>query len=455
MGKKVLVIGFGSSGIGVVDFLIKQGSVVRVNDIKRRCEFEEDKIKNYESEGVEFVFGKHEVELCFEAELIVVSPGVDPVWIPFAELSNKGIEVISEIELAYRFSNGKIIGITGTNGKTTVTTLLGELFKSAGYKVSVCGNIGKPFIKAIYDRQKYDYYIIEVSSFQLERLKEFKANGAILLNIADDHFDRYPDLEEYLKAKWNIFKNQDERDWAILNEDYSNYWERMLKISSCAWTFSTKRRVERGCYLEEGAVYYTDGLKSDRVISVDEINLKGMHNIENVMACIIACKQEGISEDCIRRTIRLFKSLPHRMEVVAIKDGVIFINDSKATNPDAVIKALEGCRKNVLLILGGKDKQLNYDVLLEPIKRSAKFIVLIGETREAIYKAIKGSGVEIEEVLTMEEAVRKAYFKSESGDIVMLSPACASFDMFKDYVDRGNAFKRAVMDITGKKRKEN
>ena len=146
MGKKVLVIGFGSSGIGVVDFLIKQGSVVRVNDIKRRCEFEEDKIKNYESEGVEFVFGKHEVELCFEAELIVVSPGVDPVWIPFAELSNKGIEVISEIELAYRFSNGKIIGITGTNGKTTVTTLLGELFKSAGYKVSVCGNIGKLFM---------------------------------------------------------------------------------------------------------------------------------------------------------------------------------------------------------------------------------------------------------------------------------------------------------------------
>lgn len=452
--KKVLVIGFGKSGVAVVDFLIEEGGLVIVNDIKERCEFEEDKISDYESKGVEFVFGKHEVGLCYEVGLIVTSPGVDPGWIPFVELSSKGIDVLSEIELAYRFSYGKIIGITGTNGKTTVTALLGELFKDAGYKVSVCGNIGKPFIKVIHDREDYDYYIIEISSFQLEGVKEFKADGAILLNIAEDHFDRYSDLEEYLKVKWNIFRNQDERDWAILNEACNNYWEGMPKLSSRVWTFSSKGKVKSGCYIEDGAIYYTDGLKDGKVISIDEINLRGMHNIENVMACIIAGKQEGISEDSIRRTVRLFKSLPHRMELVAIKDGVSFINDSKATNPDAVIKALEGRCRDVLLILGGKDKQLNYDVLVEPIKRSAKFVVLIGEAKEAIYKGIRGSGVEIEEALTMEEAVRKAYLKSESGDIVMLSPACASFDMFQDYSDRGNAFKKAVLDIIGEKRKE-
>jgi UDP-N-acetylmuramoylalanine--D-glutamate ligase len=445
--KRILVIGYGRTGVAVVDFLMGRGCKIIVNDIKERSDFIEEKLRHYEKEGVEFIFGSHDKELCYSVDLIIISPGVDPNWIPMDKLKERGIEIISEIELAYNFCEGKIIGITGTNGKTTVTTLLGQLFNNAGMRASVCGNIGNPFIKAVRSEQKYDYYIVEISSFQLEAIRRFKANGAILLNISEDHFDRYKGIEDYLSAKWNIFRNQDSKDWAVINKDQEEYWDRMERIRACVWEFSVSREVERGCYLKDGVVYYTDGKNREDIIPLSEIQLKGMHNVENIMACIIASVQVGITKEKIVDTIKRFKSLPHRMELVAVKDGVSFINDSKATNTDAVVKALEGNNKNVILILGGKDKHLNYEVLLEPIKKYVKAVILIGEAREAIGKIVGKSGVYKDEAMTMEEAVEKAYLRSEKGDVIMLSPACSSFDMFKNYEERGEVFKQAVMKL--------
>ncbi len=445
--KKVLVLGYGKTGKAVVDFLLEQNSMIIVNDIKKRVEFDENRLRDYERRGVKYIFGEHLPELCKQVDMIVISPGIDPKWMPFDELKIKGIEVISEVELAYRFCKSKIIGITGTNGKTTVTTLLGELFKNNGYKVCICGNIGEPFIKAVEDNERYEYYIIEISSFQLEAIKKFRANGAILLNIADDHLDRYSNIEEYLAAKWNIFKNQEKVDWAILNYLQLNYWEKMPRINSVIWGFSSSGKVNNGCYIEGDRIVYEYNSKKEDIISLKEVKLKGIHNIENIMACIIASKQENISNEKIIEVIRNFSSLPHRMELIMEKDGILFINDSKATNPDAVIKALKGFQKNVILILGGKDKQLGFDVLVEPINEHVKAAILIGEAREKILKAIEESDAEKDVADTIEEAVKKAYSKSKSGDIILLSPACASFDMFKDYVERGNKFKKAVYDL--------
>jgi len=445
--KKVLVAGFGKTGIACTDFLLQRGARVVVNDNKERSGFDNNTIKRYEEKGIEFVFGKHPGKLFLDVDIILISPGIDPRNLPHEEIRKKGIPVISEIELAYQFAEGKIIGVTGTNGKTTVTTLLGELFKKAGYATAVCGNIGFPFITAVNDQSSYDYFIVEISSFQLEAVHTFRAHGGILLNISPDHMDRYAAQEDYVRAKWKIFLKQCENDWAIVNAMQADCWKKMPSIHSRILEFSSKGSVTQGCFLKEGMIYYTDGSVPIPVMTTDMIRLKGMHNVENVMVCIIAAQQEHLDKEIVHEVISTFKGLPHRMEVVSEINGRIFINDSKATNPDAVVKALEGFKRKVIIILGGKDKELDYSDLKESIQNHVKIAMLIGETKHKIYEAVKGTAVKILFPDTLEEAVKTAYSLSEPGDIVLLSPACASFDMFKDYVDRGNTFKRIVAGL--------
>lgn len=443
--KKILIVGFGETGIACTDFLLEQNCHIIVNDSKSYEELRKTTdITYYEKKGVKFVLDEHPPYIFYDADLIILSPGVPPNEIPIKEIKVKSIPIISEIELAYSFCKGKIIGITGTNGKTTVSTLLGLIFKNANYSTCVCGNIGFPFIKAVNQDEEFQYYIIELSSFQLERIESFKPKGALLLNITPDHLDRYESQQDYAKAKLNLFVNQNENDWAIINADYSHYLKEFINLKSSLWQFSLKELSGQGCYLKNDYIYFRKGSDEKRILDLNKIKLKGIHNIENIMACALASLLENIEKEIIEETIYNFEGLPHRMEFVKEKDGIIFINDSKATNTDAVIKALESFQKNVVLILGGKDKHLDYDVLADPIKKHVKAAILLGETKNKIYKAIKNANIKILFAGSMSEAVAKAYENSKAGDIVLLSPACSSFDMFKDYADRGNKFKEEV-----------
>jgi len=443
--KKILIVGFGETGISCTDFLLGKNCHITVNDSKSYEELNKiTPISYYEKKGVKFILKEHPTNIFYDADLIILSPGVPPDKIPIKEITEKGIPIISEIELAYSFCKGKIIGITGTNGKTTVSTLLGLIFKNANYSTCVCGNIGFPFIKAINQEKEFEYYIIELSSFQLERIESFKPKGALLLNITPDHLDRYESQQDYAKAKLNLFINQDEKDWAIINADYSHYLKGFINLKPSLWKFSLKELSSKGCYLKNDYIYFKKDSEEKRILDLNKIKLKGIHNIENIMACVLASLLENIGKEIIEETIYKFEGLPHRMEFVKEKDGIIFINDSKATNTDAVIKALESFQKNVVLILGGKDKHLNYDDLTEAIKKHVKAAILLGETKEIIYKAIKNTNIKILFAGSMSEAVKKAYENSQAGDIVLLSPACSSFDMFKDYADRGNIFKEEV-----------
>ena len=446
-GKKVLVVGLARTGIGVIRFLAEQRARVMGADIRSP-----DELRPYLSEIRGFTvgteLGEHRIETFLRSDLIIVSPGVPLDIEPIAAAREKGIEVISEIELACRFIRDPIIGVTGTNGKTTTTILLGDVLKVSGKEVFVGGNVGNPLIDCA-GRGKWDYVVAEISSFQLEGIHDFRPHIALMLNITEDHLDRYPHYEEYVRAKFRLFLNQRGSDFAVLNADDGVINARTSQIKAKKSYFSLTSPLKVGAFFDKDSLIYRDPKGKVERFKLARVPLKGIHNIENMLSVVATAKICSCPTEAIQAALESFRGLPHRLEFVRELDGVSFYNDSKGTNVGAVVKSLRSFREPIILIAGGKDKGGTYGPLKGIVKERVKRLILIGEARRRMAKVL-GRSVPTTEADTLEEAVHHAFDESKHGDVVLLSPACSSFDMFRDYEERGNVFKEIVHELGGK-----
>ena len=507
--KKVLVVGLARSGVGSANLLSLFGAKVSVTDVKS-YDFLADDIKKL-SPSVKVIAGGHPEDIFSNSDLIVVSPGVPPDIPPLIHAKEKGIPVIGELELAYQIVMSNelrvmskkqstkmnslpithhalpaFIGITGTNGKSTTTTLIDLMLKRAGFKTLLAGNIGNALTEEIFKIIKetnppsplfvkvgsggiknlpLDYIVTEISSFQLETIRDFRPFVALILNITPDHLNRYRSMEEYIDAKANIFKNQGADDYLILNADDPTIMElykskvKNQKSRNINVLFFSRKTEVQGIYYKNGGLLSnllsTPGTTPSGflrkvvvpplcIVAADEIKIKGVHNLENSMAASLAALICGCSAETIRDVLKDFSGLEHRLEFVCEIDGVSFINDSKGTNVGAVIKSLEGL-KNIVLIMGGRDKDGDFTVLKDLVKKKVKALVLLGEAKEKIAKALEGTADTVF-VKDIKEAVEMSMSKASAGDVVLLSPGCASFDMFTDFEDRGRKFKEAVKE---------
>jgi len=437
--KKVVVVGFGKTGQALCDFLLEKQAMVTVSDKKPESQLE--KVAAYQEKGTRFDTGGHRLELFLEADLIVLSPGVPPLPEILAA-REKGIKVISEIELAYQFLQGKIIGITGSNGKSTTTTLIYSILKNSGLKVHLAGNIGPPLISFVRKSKPDHLLVTEISSFQLEFTEHFRPDISVFLNISPNHLDWHKTLENYLQAKKKLFNHQLASDQTVINRDDLNLWSWRKDKQIELYAFSRKHSVPRGCYLKD----LTIRLKLEEelpVINTSEIKLRGVHNQENVMAAALTAYLAGARLPTIRKTVRSFRGLEHRLEEVGTVNGVLFVNDSKATTVEATIKAIESFDQPIILILGGRDKGGDFSPLRRALRKKVEKVLLIGEAREKIKKAIEGV-CPIEEASSFRQLVEKGYQAARGGEVVLLAPACTSWDMFKNFEERGRLFKKEV-----------
>jgi UDP-N-acetylmuramoylalanine--D-glutamate ligase len=447
--KKVLVLGAARSGVACARFLAERGAVVALNDLKPLNEWSEE-ARSLKDMGVGFVPGDVPMWLLDQVELVVISPGVPTKIIPARYADRAGAEVIGEVELASRFLRGRMVAITGTNGKTTTTTLIGELLKDAGLHVQVGGNIGRPLVSMVESSRDDGWTVAELSSFQLETIVDFHPEVALVLNVTPNHMDRYESLTDYAAAKHRIFRNQQAGDVAVLNADDEIVasWAKGLRAHTVF--FSVRRELDEGLYLREGRELVSRTKDGERVLLTrDEIALRGLHNVENVLAALAAGLACGASPESMRETVRRFRPVEHRLEHVAEIAGVRFYNDSKATSVDATLKALEAFRDEpgkIVLILGGRGKQAPYAPLAPLLKERARKLILIGEDALTIEREL-GEVAESEQATDMHDAVKRAYLAAEEGDTVLLAPACASFDMFKSFEHRGEVFKQAVAEM--------
>lgn len=444
-GKKSIVVGAGKSGISAARFLAMRGAEVILNDQADLAAKPE--MKQLEKEGIVIAGGGHLTELFSDRELIVLSPGVPATALPLASMladaEKRGAEVISELELGYRFTDAKVIAVTGTNGKSTVTTLLEKILAKAGKKVFAGGNLGTPLTEYLIDGDdKADIAILEVSSFQLERIKNFRPFISIMLNVTADHLDRYASMDDYVEAKKRIFMNQAVGDFAILNMDDERVARFAPSIKAVTIPFGVNSRQAGGVFID-GDVILSDieGRKASIEISLFEKN--GIHNIENAMATFAAAMLSGLTEKEFCAGLEGFEPLPHRMQLVGEYLGIGFYDDSKATNVGAAVNSLENAKGRVVLIAGGKDKGGSYGPLKEIVREKAKGVVLLGEAAVTISSAL-GGGSHIIFAEGMKEAVIQAFKLASKGDSIILSPACSSFDMYKNYIDRGMAFQESV-----------
>jgi len=448
-GKEIVIVGMARSGMAVAEFLWKRGVCVTLSD-NRPASALESEIRSLDERNIRYEIGGHSTERFASADLIVVSPGV-PLSLPvLQQAAQAGKTLISEIELASRYLRGSVIAITGTNGKTTTTTLIGEILRTAGFPVQVGGNIGTPLISLVESSTEDTWSVVELSSFQLEAVPTFRPNIAVILNITPDHLDRYASFEAYAQAKLNIFENQVSSDFAVLNHEDPNLQKAAAKIHSQVFWFSGRHEVQCGTYAVGGQIVFESGEKSERVMACDDVPLKGRHNIENVAAAITAARLAGIPSSSIAENVRNFKAVEHRLEPVAEIGGVHFFNDSKATNVDATFKALEAFESGVILILGGRDKGGDFTVLSTLLQQRAKSLVLLGEASDKIRMQLEGTAP-MTQAASMDHAVKLAFQQAAPGDTVLLAPACASFDMFQNYEHRGREFKAAVgrLQVTG------
>ncbi len=448
-GKKVLVIGAARSGIASAKFLAARGATVALNDRKPLAEWTPDALA-LKDLGIGCIEGDVPMWLLDQIELVVLSPGVPKKSIPARYAERAGAEVIGEVELASRFLKGRMVGITGSNGKTTTTTLIGELLKDSGLRVEVGGNIGTPLISLVETSREDGWTVAELSSFQLETIAEFHPTVALALNVTPDHMDRYESLTDYAAAKHRIFQNQMPNDVAILNADDEIVasWARGLR-AHVVW-FSARRELDEGLFLRAGREIISRAKQGEKVLlRRDEMQLRGLHNVENVLAALAAGLACGAAPDSMRETVKRFRGVEHRLERVAEIGGVKFYNDSKATNVDAAAKALAAFAEDdgkVILILGGRGKKAPYMPLAPLVRGRARRLILIGEDADTIEKEL-GNFAPAERAKDMRDAVRRAFEAAEQGDTVLLAPACASFDMFINYEHRGQAFKEAVKEI--------
>ena len=448
-GKKVLIIGAARSGIACARFLAKRGAVVALNDRKPIEEWPAEATA-LKREGVGCVAGDVPMWLLDQIELVVMSPGVASKVIPARYAERAGAEVIGEVELASRYLRGRVVGITGSNGKTTTTTLVGEILRDAGLPVQVGGNIGTALISMVETSGDEGWTVVELSSFQLETIAGFHPTVALCLNVTPNHMDRYETLMDYAAAKHRLFRNQTAGDVAILNADDPIVSSWAAGLRAHVTLFSVRRELDEGLFLRDGREIVSRTRAGERVLMTrDEMQLRGLHNVENVLAALAAGLACGAPPDSMRETVRRFKPVEHRLEFVAETGGVNFYHDSKATSVDATLKALEafaGEDGKVVLILGGRGKQAPYAPLAPLVRSLVRKLILIGEDADTIEREL-GRDAQVERAGDMPDAVRRARESAESGDVVLLAPACASFDMFKSFEHRGEVFKAAVREI--------
>ena len=447
--KNVLVVGLARSGVSAVRLLLKEGAKVTVTDTAGKDKLV-DAVSRLKGLSISYELGGHNLETFLKSDLIIISPGVPYKSEYLLKAREKGIPVISEIELAYNLLKSPIIGITGTNGKSTVTTLTGELIKACKRNVFVGGNLGTALTDAVLSDKKWDAAVAEISSFQLETIRDFRPKTAVLLNITPDHLDRYDSMDEYVWAKARIFENQDKSDFAVLNADDAYTSDIIKNIKSDIILFSRLKSIDRGVYIKGNDIVSNISGKDEIVIKTDELGIKGVHNIENAMASIAAAQLSGCPVEFMRPALKRFAGLEHRLELVKTINGVKYINDSKGTNVGAVVKSLEGFSEPVILIAGGLDKGGDFTPLRGLVKEKVKCLILIGKAKDKIADAVGGLTDTIF-ASSLEDAVNIASHKADKGDVVLLSPACASFDMFKNYEERGRVFKEAVSRLAGSK----
>ena len=445
-GKRVMVIGLGVSGLAAARLLAARGARLLMTDL--RPDFRSDRHAETGEHAGRSAMPPGEIHLGAEdpawldgVDLVVASPGVAPTSSLLVEADRRRITVIGELELASRFIAAPIVAVTGTNGKSTVTTLIGEIFKAAGRRVFAGGNLGTPLVEAAGG--EFDVVVAEVSSYQLERTARFKPHVGVYLNLAEDHLDRYADLDEYGRAKARLFRVQDRYDWAILNRDDPRVWFLRSGISAQVMSFGLGPAESTPAIGYDGGDLIFDIRTRHGRISLKRMRLGGRHNVANAMAAAAAALVCGIEPRAIEAVLADFAGLPHRMELVAERDGVSYIDDSKGTNVASVVEALGAVRGPVILIAGGMDKGGDYAPLRAPLGEKVRLLILIGAARDTMRAALEGA-TEIELVQTLDQAVRRAAAAPRRGDTVLLSPACSSFDQFRNYAERGRIFQELV-----------
>jgi UDP-N-acetylmuramoylalanine--D-glutamate ligase len=452
-GKKALVIGAARSGLASAKFLALHGATVALNDAKPIDQWSADAL-SLKSDGVGLLPGEVPSWLLDQIELVILSPGVPSKAIPIRYAERAGAEVIGEVELASRYLKGRIVAITGTNGKTTTTTLVGKLLQDAGIKTQVGGNIGTPLISLVESSHDDGWTVVEMSSFQLETIKEFHPSVSVVLNVTPNHMDRYESFTDYAAAKHRIFMNQGPGDVAILNADDEivSSWAGGLRAHSVG--FSVKQELEEGLFLRGREIVSRTTEAEKTLMMRDEMKLRGLHNVENVLAALATGLACGAAPNSMCETVKRFEAVEHRLEFVSEIDGVKFYNDSKATSVDATVKALEAFAEEagkIVLILGGRGKKTPYAPLASLVRAKARKLILIGEEAETIAGELAGEAP-LERAKDMKDAVAVSFQAAKPGDIVLLAPACASFDMFENFEDRGRTFKKEVQNLTSKVR---
>ena len=437
--KNFLVVGLGKTGIETLKFLSRRGLSARGTDSSPRSSFDESIIDSFTGSGIELEFGAHSDSFLEWSDVLIISPGVS-INTPFLSKAGKiGKKIVSEIEFATVFINAPVIAITGSNGKTTTTTLISKILESSGFKIFTGGNIGTPLITVADNADEYDFIVLETSSFQLQATEKFRPFISIFLNISPNHLDHHLDFEEYFNSKTKIFSNQTEDDWAIFNSG-----DELIS----AYAENIKSKIVRFGSSGPGDIRL-DGKTAvfmDEKYDLSEIKLIGEHNLDNAMCAIAAAKIAGCKKDTIEQAIFEFEPLPHRIEYIGKHRGVDVYNDSKSTSPGATIKAINSISPPIILLAGGKDKGTDYKVLSGPLNERVKHLVLYGEAKKRMEQQL-GTTVNTTVADSLEEAVAKAFSNSIKDDSILLSPACSSFDMFSSYEERGEVFKKIVQNI--------
>ena len=448
-GKKVLVVGLGKSGLAAALFLRRKGAQVTVSDVRSAAALGKD-IPALLDEGIMVEAGGHGLLTFRRQDLIVVSPGVPLDTPELVQVRNFGLPVIGELELAARFLIGKTLAITGSNGKTTTTSLCGEILGEALPHVQVGGNIGVPVIALVDQSREDGWSVLEVSTFQLETTYEFRPDIAVILNITPDHLDRHGSFENYVAAKERIFANQRPEDALVLNADDEVAKRAAARAKSRIFWFSRTRIIRQGAFVHDGGIWFraTEQSAPEFILKISGILLKGLHNVENVLAAVCSARLAGVAPEIIRDAVQKFRAVEHRLEFVANINGVDYYNDSKATNVDAALKAIEAFPSGIHLILGGKDKGSDYRVMRPLIQARVKVIYTIGAASEKIITHLEGSAPIVDSG-TLDVAVTRAAEAARPGDIILLAPACSSFDQFENYEQRGQVFKDLVFARRG------
>ena len=453
-GKKILVIGAARSGVACAQFLAARGAVVALNDRKPLAEWPTDALA-LKAQQVGLLAGEVPMWLLDQLDLVVLSPGVPSRAIPVRYAARAGAQVIGEVELAYRFLRGRVVGITGSNGKTTTTTLIGDILRDAGRPTQVGGNIGTALTTLAESSRDDGWTVAELSSFQLETIDTFRPNVALALNVTPNHLDRYDGLTDYAAAKHRLFRNQTAEDVAVLNADDAIVWSWAAGLKARVVAFSTQRELDEGFFMRGRQLMHRAEGREEILLPRNDMALRGLHNVENVLAALAVGTACGVDVDSMRATVRRFRAVEHRLELVDEIGGVKFYNDSKATSVDATAKALASFDDEagrIILIIGGVGKKAPYAPLIPLVREKVRRMILLGEDAPNIEREL-GDAAPYEHAADLADAVQRAYAASKPGDLVLLAPACASYDMFQSFEHRGNVFKEQVASLKERKSK--